>query len=69
MDHLADMQAIVARLEAAGETVSALCREAGMPRSTWDRWARGDTEPHPRSWRRITAAADVLAPQDEEDAA
>jgi transposase-like protein len=35
-----DMLAIEARLDASGRTVADLCREAGLARSTWDRWRR-----------------------------
>jgi transcriptional regulator with XRE-family HTH domain len=58
-----DMLAIEARLDASGRTVADLCREAGLARSTWDRWRRGETEPNMRSWRSVTdAAARLMSP-------
>jgi hypothetical protein len=56
------MDGIRTRLETAGSSISALCREAELARSTWDRWYRGETEPNFRSWNAIKAAADRLAP-------
>ena len=56
-----DMIAIEARLRCAGLTVSRLCAEAEIARSTWDRWRRGDTEPNLKTWREVVAAADRIA--------
>jgi hypothetical protein len=55
-----DMLAIEGRLDASGRTVADLCREAGLARSTWDRWRRGETEPNMRSWRSVTDAVERL---------
>lgn len=53
---------IEARLERAGLTASALCREAGIARSTWQRWKSGETEPTMGSWRSIQASLDRVLP-------
>lgn len=55
-----EMDLIETRLKAAGHTVTKLCETAGLARSTWDRWRRGETEPNFKSWRLAKEAADML---------
>lgn len=50
------------RLRQQGRTVALLCREAGIARSTWDRWARGQTAPNLKTWNVVVAAAERIAP-------
>jgi hypothetical protein len=58
----ADMDRIEERLKAAGRSVSAMCLEAGLARSTWDRWKREETQPNMKSWRAVNeAVARLLA--------
>lgn len=54
---LADLEK---RVAAAGYTVSDVCREAGIARSTWDRWRRGQFEPRRSVWARAEQAAERL---------
>lgn len=55
-----EMDLIETRLKAAGHTVTKLCETAGLARSTWDRWRRGETEPNFKSWRLAKEAAETL---------
>jgi transcriptional regulator with XRE-family HTH domain len=65
-----DMAGIEDRIRANGRSIRQLCIEAGIARSTWDRWRRGETEPNTKTWRAVMTAADVLTtPPVEEDAA
>lgn len=57
-----DMTTIELRLKAAGKSVSGLCIEAAIARSTWDRWKRGETEPNTKTWRAVLAAVDAISP-------
>lgn len=57
-----EIDAIESRVRAKGRTVRDLCIEAGVARSTWDRWRRGETEPNMKTLRQVRAAADALAP-------
>jgi lambda repressor-like predicted transcriptional regulator len=57
-----EIDRIEARLKAAGQSVSAMCVEAGLARSTWDRWKREETQPNLKSWRAVNdAVARLLA--------
>lgn len=67
------------RLTETGTSVAALCREAGVARSTWDRWERHETQPNLATWllvqgalERLTAPApkgDLPTPTSKKDAA
>lgn len=50
---------VAARLKAAGVSVSAVCRAAGVARSNPTRWQSGKGA-HVETWERFTAAADAL---------
>lgn len=75
MSVCAELFLIEGRLGAADISVARLCREAGIARSTWDRWRSERTEPNVRTWRAVTVAVDRLttvnnaAPLSREDAA
>lgn len=57
---------VEARLRAAGVPVAHLLQRAGLARSTWDRWRRGQTEPNLRSWRAVErACAELTADADD----
>lgn len=53
---LDEIQSAVDRLSRIGLRVADLCRQAEIARSTWDRWARGETEPNFSTWRRVQSA-------------
>lgn len=57
-----EMAQIEGRLHGAGLSVSDVCKEADVARSTWQRWKSGATEPNIKTWRIVTEAADKLAP-------
>jgi len=52
-----DTQTLIADAErravAAGLSVDEFCKDAGIARSTWQRWKSGATEPTMRTWRRV----------------
>ena len=52
------LQAILNRLEEIEANVADLCREAGIARSTFDRWVTGKTSPNSRT---LEQAEDALA--------
>jgi DNA-binding phage protein len=60
MSFVADIQAVEARVVAAGHNVTRLCREAQIARTTWQRWKAGETSPTFRTWDQILKAADAL---------
>lgn len=69
-----DLAIIEEQLREKGLTVSGLCKQAEIARSTWDRWKRGETEPNTKTWRTVQAAAFKLStapapPLPQEDAA
>lgn len=43
-------------LKEAGKTASDLCVEAGIARSTYDRWKTGQTAPNMKTWSAVTDA-------------
>ena len=45
-----------ARAREAGISINALCRKAGVARSTFSRWKAGRTEPQLRIYRRLIDA-------------
>lgn len=70
-----DQQQIVAdyeaRAKAAGLTIGALCREAGLAASTFSRWKRTDKNPDPigMTLASMTAIERVLTAHERADAA
>lgn len=69
MSLASEIENMEAALRAAGVTTAALCREARIARSTFDRWKRGETEPNLKTWRGLTVAFDRLITGPREDAA
>ncbi len=65
----ADIDRIEGQLKAAGQSVSAMCLEAGLARSTWDRWKREETQPNMKSWSAVNEAVARLITHSEKDAA
>lgn len=51
-----DLEEIEAALRQRGTSVSRLCREAAIARSTWDRWKRGETAPNTKTWETVRSA-------------
>lgn len=44
------------QLNAAGQTVKALCEEAGVNQSTWTRWKAGSHAPNMATWQKVREA-------------
>lgn len=61
MDFKSKLEAVRQQMEAAKLSVTQVCREAGLARSTWDRWLRGETEPNFKSWRAVEEAVARLS--------
>lgn len=62
------LDAIEARLSTKGLTISQLCDEVGIARSTWQRWKAGVHSPNMKTFDAVEAACENLcAPR--EDAA
>lgn len=59
MDIRAEIAVIEAALRKRGKSVAALCRDAGIYQSQWQRWKRGEALPNMRSWQRILAAVRI----------
>ena len=55
-----EIQNIEARLSAAGKSVADLCHNAGLARSTWQRWKSGANSPQFRTWEIVTAACEDI---------
>ncbi|MBY6120238.1 helix-turn-helix domain-containing protein [Mameliella alba] len=51
---------IESRLAEAGRTVAEMCNEAGLARSTWQRWKSGAVVPKLNSWGDVGEAVDKL---------
>lgn len=51
-----EIAAMEGQLSAAGQTVKALCEEAGVNQSTWTRWKAGTHAPNMTTWQRVRAA-------------
>lgn len=51
-----EIVAVEQELGALRISVNALCREAGIDRSTWHRWKAGATQPTDTTWGRVQAA-------------
>jgi transcriptional regulator with XRE-family HTH domain len=68
MNLSAEIAIIEDRIRDAGKSVSDLCRGAGIARSTWDRWKRGETAPNLATWGAVRDAADRIS-EASEDAA
>lgn len=61
---------IEARLSKAGSTASAVCRDAGVARSTWQRWKCGAVSPNFSTWQLVEDAVErICAATQDEDAA
>lgn len=43
-------------LAGAGQTVKALCEEAGVNQSTWTRWKAGSHSPNMTTWQKVREA-------------
>lgn len=54
-----------AQLAGVNVTVSEFCRKAGIARSTWDRWDRGETFPNMKTWAQVETAFQALVPPPE----
>lgn len=48
------------KLSEVGQTVKALCEEAGVNQSTWTRWKAGSHTPNMATWQKVRAAHDRL---------
>ena len=48
------------RAKVCGVTVDELCSQAGIARSTWQRWKSGETAPNTRTWERVEAVFSEL---------
>lgn len=66
-----ELSKIEAELREVGATVTDVCREAGIARSTWRRWSVGETQPNFGTWQSIVEAKDrlVAAGKDADEAA
>ncbi len=51
---------IEGRLSEAGSTASAVCREAGVARSTWQRWKCGAVSPNIATWQMVEDAVERI---------
>lgn len=63
MDIRAEIDEIEAALRSRGKSVAALCREAEIHQSQWQRWKRGEALPNMRTWQRVLdARAGLVSP-------
>lgn len=53
MDNASVVEDLEAQARAAGKSISEVCREAGVARSTFTRWKSGDNAPNIRTLRKI----------------
>ncbi|WP_313349817.1 hypothetical protein [Paracoccus sp. (in: a-proteobacteria)] len=67
--HLTLMPQMEADLARKGETVAALCRQAGVAATTWGRWKRGSVSPNLKTWEAVFSAYRKLMNQTSEGAA
>ena len=58
MDTTSVVEALEAQAREAGKSISEVCRQAGVARSTFTRWKSGSHEPNMRTIQKIS---DVLA--------
>lgn len=64
------IEKIETRLKEAGLPVSRICEQAGIARSTWDRWRSGATSPNMSTWAQVEGVLEVALPEKpSEDAA
>lgn len=47
-------------LSIVGQTVKALCEEAGVNQSTWTRWKAGSHTPNMATWQKVREAHNRL---------
>ncbi len=57
MDSASVVEDLEAQAREAGKSISEVCRQAGVARSTFTRWKSGDNEPNVRTLQKIS---DVL---------
>lgn len=57
------------QLSDAGQTVKALCEEAGVNQSTWTRWKAGSHAPNMTTWQKVQEAHRRLVSQPQAGAA
>lgn len=48
-----DVMEMEAVLAARGVRIGAFCEQAGIARTTWDRWKQGKTLPNMRTWGKV----------------
>lgn len=60
MDLREEIVAIEGRLAQVSKTPADLCAQAGVARSTWQRWKSGATTPNFRTWQGVQAACDAI---------
>lgn len=60
MDFSDKIEAVEKRLADAGVSIDAVCVEAGLARSTWQRWKGGRNFPNVVTWFRLQEAVDRL---------
>lgn len=58
-----EIEKIEVRLAESGRTVGQLCEEAGIARSTWQRWKSRVTAPNWVSFEAVREACERLAPE------
>lgn len=65
MSELLTPEDVEARAQAAGISISTICQNAGIARSTFTRWKRGDTQPTLAVYLRIRdALPPITEPQE-----
>lgn len=53
---MSELTDLLERLRTINATVADLCREAGIARSTFDRWLSGRTGPNFATWAKVQSA-------------
>ncbi len=55
MDSISVVEDLEAQAREAGKSISEVCREAGVARSTFTRWKSGDHTPNIRTIQKLSA--------------